>query len=568
MAKSTRLSHKGASGLANVVGSRYPVPQRLYDVYPWASSSPGKLPLTRKDTAMTHPGRLLNRWQQLPETEIRVLQAEKLRHYLREVVIPYSPHYRKMFHEHGLTAESIRTLDDLQLLPFTNKSDLIPSPEHPDRFREFIIAPDRETLAHRPATILRAVLHGRKTVERELSAEFRPVSMYFTTGRAADPLPFLLTQHDMDNLTSAGRRLLEICGARPDFRILNAFPFAPHLAFWFTHQAAIAYGVLAVSSGGGKVMGTEGNLRLIRKLNPDAVAGVPTFIYHLLQQAVEERVRCENLKRIVLGGEKTSDGLRRKLLELAGELGARNVDVLATYGFTEAKLAWAECPFPADQSPSGYHLYPDLGIIEIADPKTGAPVPNGQPGEIVFTPLEARGSVVLRYRTGDCTDGGLTYEPCPHCGRTLPRLVGKISRASEIREMNLDKLKGTLVDFNQLEHVLDDAPHIGAWQLELRKVADDPFNPDSIVLHVQKTDATTDQQVTRELRERFYSQTEIHPNQILFHTVAEMRQLQGVGQLIKEQKIVDHRPRVNDSAARVPTPPPVTGSKPDLEIRS
>ncbi len=369
--------------------------------------------------------------------------------------------------------------------------------------------------------------------------------MFFTTGRAAEPLPFLLTQHDLDNVTSAGRRLMEVCGARHEFRLLNAFPFAPHLAFWFTHYAGISFGVLNVSTGGGKVLGTEGNLRLIKKLNPDAIIGVPTFIYHLLQQAVDAKVRCEKLKRIVLGGEKTSDGLRRKLFDLAAGLGARDVDVLATYGFTESKLAWAECPFPHDQEPGGYHLYPDLAIIEIIDPKTGRAVPSGQPGEIVFTPLDARGTVVLRYRTGDFIDGGLVYEACPHCGRTLPRLVGNISRASEIKEMNLDKLKGTLVDFNLLEHVLDDAPHIGAWQLELRKRGDDPFNVDELVLHVTKTDDTPDPQIARELHERVYSQTEVHPNRVIFHSAAEMRQLQGVGVVIKEQKVVDHRPCAN-----------------------
>jgi phenylacetate-CoA ligase len=509
--------------------------------------------------------RLQNRWQQLPEAEIRILQAEKLRRYLREVVIPFSPHYRELFHEHGLTAESIRTPDDLQRLPFTEKTSLLPTPEKPERFKEFILTPDRETLRRRPATILRAVLHGRKQVERELAAEFRPVSMFFTTGRAAEPLAFLLTKHDLDNLASASRRLMEVCGAQPEFRMLNAFPFAPHLAFWFTHYAGVSSGVLTVSSGGGKVLGTEGNLRLMRKLNPDAIIGVPTFIYHLLQQAIEGKVRCENLKVIALGGEKTSEGLRRKLQDMAGELGARNVQVLSIYGFTEGKLAWAECPFPHGQESGGYHLYPDLAVIEIVDPKTGRTVPSGQPGEIVFTPLDARGTVVLRYRTGDYIDGGLTYEPCPHCGRTLPRLVGRISRASEIREMHLDKLKGTLVDFNQLEHVLDDAPHIGAWQLELLKADNDPFNPDQIVLHVQKTDAAADVQVTRELRERVYSQTEIHPNQIIFHTAAEMRQLQGVGVVMKEQKVVDHRPRVEDVAARSPVPLPTAAGRPELE---
>ncbi len=503
--------------------------------------------------------RLQNRWQQLPEAEIRRLQAEKLRQYLRTVVVPFSPHYRELFREQNLDADSIRTLDDLQRLPFTKKTDLLPTPEHPERFKEFILTPDAKVLARQPKTILRAVLHGRKAVEAELSAEFRPVSMFFTTGRSAEPLPFLLTRHDLGNLTSASRRLMEVCGARPEFRMLNAFPFAPHLAFWFTYYAGVSFGALTVSTGGGKVLGTEGNLRLMRKLNPDALIGVPTFIYHLLQQAAEEKVSCKNLKRIVLGGEKTSDGLRRKLRDMAAGLGARNVDVLATYGFTESKLAWAECPFPHDLEPGGYHLYPDLGIIEIVDPKTGRAVPSGQPGEIVFTPLEARGTVVLRYRTGDFIDGGLVYEPCPHCGRTLPRLVGKISRASEIKEMHLDKLKGTLVDFNQLEHVLDDAPHIGAWQLELRKAGNDPFDLDELVLHVSKTDSTADRQLDHELRERFYNEVELHPNQIVFHDAAEMRQLQGVGVVIKEQKVVDHRPRANGDA------PKVAAVKPRLE---
>ena len=504
--------------------------------------------------------RLQNCWQQLPETEIRRLQAEKLRLYLRTVVVPFSPHYRELFRERNLDAGNFRTLDDLRLLPFTKKSDLLPTLENPQRFKEFILAPDAKTLARQPKTILRAILHGRKKVEAELSAEFRPVSMFFTTGRAAEPLPFLLTRHDLDNLTSASRRLMEVCGAQPDFRMLNAFPFAPHLAFWFAHQCSISFGVLTVSSGGGKVLGTEGNLRLIKKLNPNAIIGVPTFIYHLLQQAAEGKIRCDNLKRIVLGGEKTSDGLRRKLRELASGLGARKVDVLATYGFTEAKLAWAECPFPHDLEPSGYHLYPDLGIIEIIDPKTGEIVPSNQPGEIVFTPLAARGTVVLRYRTGDFIDGGLTYERCPHCGRTLPRLVGKISRASEIREMNLDKLKGTLVDFNELEHVLDDAPHIGAWQLELKKAGDDPFDLDELVLHVSRTDSTSDAQLTRELNERFYSQTEVRPNKIIFHDAAEMRQLQGVGVVIKEQKVVDHRPRPDDGAPEIKMKPELAKS--------
>ena len=486
-----------------------------------------------------------SRWPQLAEAATRRMQAEKLRTFLRDVVLPFSPHYREVFRSRGLRAADFSSVEDLRRLPFTAKADLLPTSEKPARFKDYVIAPEPHELARRPRTILRALLHGREQVQKELGDEFRPIQIFFTTGRAAEPLPFCLTQHDLSRLAEAGRRMMEVCGARLDFRMINAFPFAPHLAFWLTHYAGTEFGALVTSTGGGKVMGTEGNLRLMRKLGPDAIIGVPTFIYHLLHQAADEGLRCENLKKIVLGGEKVSDGLRQKLRDLAGELGAPQVDVLATYGFTEAKMAFAECPHPHDQPASGYHLCPDLAIIEIVDPQTGEPVPPGGPGEIVFTPLDARGTVVLRYRTGDCIDGGLVYEPCPHCGRSTPRLVGKISRVSEIRAMNLDKLKGTLVDFNQLEHVLDDAPHIGAWQLELRKLHDDPHEVDEIVLHAQKSDSTDDDKLSLSLSERMFNHTEIHPNRILFHDGEEMRRLQGVGVVMKEQKVVDHRPPAN-----------------------
>ena len=107
--------------------------------------------------------------------------------------------------------------------------------------------------------------------------------------------------------------------------------------------------------------------------------------------------------------------------------------------------------------------------------------------------------------------------------------------------MRLDKIKGTLVDFNQLEHVLDDAEHVGAWQLELRKRNDDPLEVDELILHVHKTDSVRADKLIRDLNDRFVAKTEIHPNRIVFHDADEMRELQGVGVQLKEQKIVDNR---------------------------
>src|SRR5690606_21182218 len=106
---------------------------------------------------------------------------------------------------------------------------------------------------------------------------------------------------------------------------------------------------------------------------------------------------------------------RARLARLARELGAHDTHIISTYGFTEAKMAFPECP--AGTEASGFHLSPDLALVELIEPRTGRPVGPGEAGEIVFTPLDARGTVVLRYRTGDIAEGGLSWERCPYCGR-------------------------------------------------------------------------------------------------------------------------------------------------------
>lgn len=476
-------------------------------------------------------------WQSLDKRALEKAQLAKLRDYLSRTVLPFSAHYRELFEKNRVAVDSLRSRDDLRRIPFSAKSDLLVDP------KKFVLVPDKKILARRFDTIARALLRGRDAVTEHFEREFRPLILTSTTGRSSETVPFVYTQHDLDVLEIAGWRVMKICGARREMRMINMFPFAPHLAFWQTHYAGTAFGVFVVSSGGGKVLGTEGNLRLVKTITPDVIIGMPTFVYHVLNMALSEGIRCEQLCKIVLGGEKVPLGMRRKLSALARELGAKRVDVLPTYGFTEAKMAWPQCPCPDGAEPSGYHLNPDLGIFEVVDPATGEPVGENEPGELVWTPLEARGSVVLRYRTGDLIDGGLVFERCPHCGRNVPRLIGRISRTSEIRELRLDKLKGTLVDFNHLEHVLDNFERIGTWQLELRKANDDPLEIDEIILHVQKLDNTPDEQLNRMLNNRFVAETEIHPNRIVFHNEDEMRDLQGVGTALKEQRLVDHRPK-------------------------
>jgi phenylacetate-CoA ligase len=494
---------------------------------------------------------LSTHWDRLDRDTTRRLQGDKLHRYLRDCVLPFSGHYQAAFREQGLTADDFRSVDDLAKLAFTSKEDLLPTPDRPRRALDFALIPDAKVLSRRAPVVLQALLRGKARVKDELDREWRPTFMTATTGRSTESISFLYSQHDLKNLSIGAGRISEIGQLQREERMINMFPFAPHLAFWCMHYAGIERNTFALSTGGGKCMGSEGNIRAILKLKPQVLVAMPTFIYHVLQQALEEKVRMEGVRLIVLGGEKVPDGTRRKLSALCAELGSPGVKVMATYGFTEAKLAWTECLFTPGESPTGYHLYPDLGIIEVIDPETGLTVPDGQRGEIVWTPLDHRGTVVLRYRTGDFIENGITWEPCPCCGRRLPRLMGKISRVSDFRALRFQKIKGTIVDFNELEHALDDVNGLGAWQIELRKAHDDPLDLDEIVLHAVRMADAPEASIDRTLREVLQARFEIRPNKIIFHSADEIRALHQVGIALKEQKVVDHRPK---SAL----PPPMT----------
>ncbi len=494
---------------------------------------------------------LTRKWPSLDKETTLELQGRKLHAYLRDCVLPFSLHYQKIFAEHGLSASDFRAVNDLTKLPFTRKEDLLSTPEAPRKALDFVLKPDPAVLAKRPGVILRSLLRGRAHEKDRLEREWRPTFMTSTTGRSTEPVAFLYSQHDIRNLGIGSGRIADFGKRNSDDRMLNMFPFAPHLAFWYMYYSSIQNNIFALATGGGKVMGTEGNLRAIQKLRPTVLAAMPTFVYHVLTQAVEEKLRLEGIKTILLGGEKVADGTRRKLAELCVQLGSPGVQVVATYGFTEAKLAWGECPFPPGHQPTGYHTYPDMGIFEVIDPENGTVQPEGKGGEIVWTPLEARGTVVLRYRTGDFIEQGLTYEPCDCCGHRMPRLMGKISRVSDFRSLRFQKVKGTIIDFNELEHLLDDVRGVGSWQIELRKAHDDPLEIDEIVLHVSRTGDSTEAALTAAIANLMQAHFEIRPNRIDFHSEEEIRGLQKVGVSLKEQKLVDNRP----AARPAPFPP-------------
>ncbi len=480
----------------------------------------------------------------LPAVEQKRQQEKKLARFVQQYLYPFSPWYRALFDQHRIDPRCVRSFADLARLPLTAKPDFL---EESDRFRRFILRPDQNSIRSHWPLPLKAGLAARRLVRGEgavkdlLAREFRPLFMTFTTGTTDMPVPFVYTSRDLDNLRIAGARMVELFGIPEGEHLVNLFPYAPHLAFWQVVFGGFGAGVLILSTGGGKVLGTERTILSLLKMRPAVIIGVPGYVYHVLRQAREQGERLDFDKMIVLGANAVSRDYKLKVSGMMSEMGADNVKVLGTYGFTEARLAWGECPAPAGES-SGYHLYPDLGIFEVINPRTGEVLDEGESGELVYTSLDARGSAVLRYRTGDYVEGGITYAPCPHCGRTVPRVSSRISRLSDRKEVSVTKVKGTLVNFDNFRRVLSGFDGIEEWQVELSKKNDDPHEVDTLALYCALRPGEDEERLRERINRDLAQKIEVSANEIHFLPLNDLVKRLELESANKARRIIDRRP--------------------------
>lgn len=483
---------------------------------------------------------MVSRWTRvshLTPDEQRELQNEKLRSFMRHL-LPYHPFYRELFEKQGIDPRTIRTTDDLVKIPFTTKADIAPTEDDRGRPRRFILQPDEALIKkHAPKSTLVKLLLGkllRKDVTFMLEREFKPIHLHFTTGRSAMPTVFAYTHRDLLTLKESGMRMFETIGIPRSTVAVNGFPYSPHLAFWAAYHALENIGVTTLHTGGGKVMGTKKIVAAIESMKAQLVIFIPGYAYHVLREAVKQKKDFSSVKYIVFGGERVSQGLREKVRSMLEQLGAKNPQVFATYALTEGKTAWIQCA-----EDSGYHTYPDLEFFEIVDEK-GSRVPPGTPGEIVYTSLDWRGSVVLRYRTGDVCDGMETGR-CQRCSKTVPRIAGDIQRKTEMREFYLTKIKGELVNLNHFYPLLSARTDIEEWQVEIRKRNNDPYDIDEIVLTVApKADVRFDA-IKDDIAKAVYGDVGVGVI-VIEETLDVLLGKLGMETELKEKRIIDSRP--------------------------
>lgn len=485
-----------------------------------------------------------------PRKELKALQNDTLRRFITRRLYPFSPYYRQLFDKNKIRPDTIRTVEDLKRIPFTSKNSFLESAddESTEKTLAFCLQPNEEAIRkYLPKDELLKLaalnlLRGKEYVKATLEKEYKPIFLTATGGTTNRPISFLYSSYDIENLNIYGKRLLDLMGINQEKAAVNVFPYAPHLAFWQTVFGGIAADVFVLSTGGGKTLGTDGNIRAILKVKPQFLIGVPSYVYHILKTARAENISFGFLNRIVLGAGRVPTGFKLKICRLLNEMGSSGVRVTGTYGFTEARAAWAECSTEIDIS-SGYHTYPDKEVFEVIDPDTGEVKGEGEDGEIVYTSIDGRASCVVRYRTGDFVKGGIIYEPCPHCGRTVPRIASDIVRSSNIKNLQFSKIKGSLVNINDLEHLLDGMKEIDEWQIEIAKKDNDPYEVDEMVLYVSLSKDAAPENICCLLNEKTLSVTgDVSFNRINIVPRKEILHRIEIEAAVKAKKVVDKRP--------------------------
>ncbi|MBI2650165.1 AMP-binding protein [Candidatus Woesearchaeota archaeon] len=478
-------------------------------------------------------------WHQLqylkPE-KIKRLQDKLLRNFIRGQ-IPYHPFYHNLFKKNNISFSGIKTTDDLKKLPFTTKEDVAPTAKEPKKFLDFVLQPNEQLIRQYAAINKKIKIILNKN---QLYQEYKPTHIHFTTGRTANATPILYTAYDLQRLEESGRRMMQILNVSSSDIAINAFPYAPHLAFWQTFYATKGANLLSLHTGGGKILGTDRIIKSMESMKATCLAGMPGYLYHLIRTAKEQKNDLSSLNLIIFGGERVPSGLRDKIKEFLMSMGSKAPRILSTYAFTEGKCAWVEC-----KEESGYHLYPDFEFIEIVD-KNNERVNEGEKGEIVYTSLDWRGSVFLRYKTGDITEG-LYYEKCS-CGRALPRIGAAIERSSEYKEFKLAKIKGSFVNLNAFFPIMMAHKDIEEWQIEIRKKNNDPYEIDELIVYVAPRKNANFEKLRSDLKDRITAETEVTP-QIVKAELTELLKQLGMETELKERRIVDKRQNMRTKLA-------------------
>jgi phenylacetate-CoA ligase len=348
--------------------------------------------------------------------ELRALQLERLKSTLAHAYAN-SPHYAKAFDAAGVTPDDLTTLADLARFPFTTKADLRAT--YP--FGMFAVPQEQVSRIHA------------------------------SSGTTGKPTVVGYTKRDIETWASLVARSIHAAGGRPGMKAQISYGYGLFTGGLGAHYGAEALGCTVIPMSGGQ---TEKQVQLICDFKPDIIMVTPSYMLAILdefgRQGLDPR-KC-SLKFGIFGAEPWTNAMRSEIEH------AFNMDATDIYGLSEVigPGVAQECVETKD----GLHVWEDHFYPEIIGPETGAVLPDGEKGELVFTSLTKQAFPIVRYRTRDLT------RLLPGTARPGMRRMEKVTGRSD----DMIILRGVNVFPTQIEEALLATDWCGGhFQIELTR---------------------------------------------------------------------------------------------------
>ena len=345
----------------------------------------------------------------MPVEEVKKLQLAKLKKAV-EYAYNNSKFYKNMFDKNGLKPSDIQTLDDIRKIPFTVKTDLR------DNYPYGLNAVPLEDIAR----------------------------IHASSGTSGKPTVVTYTKNDLEMWSECMARLITMAGVTKKDVVQISFGYGLFTGALGLHQGMEKVGATVIPASSGN---TERQIMLLKDLGATVLVATPSYALYIAEMIEKMGLDINDFKlRVGLFGSEASS------VEMHNEL-ERRLHVLSTdnYGLSEiiGPGVAGECTYK-----QGLHVNEDYFFVEILNPETFEPVPDGEYGELVITALSKEAMPILRYRTKDITR--IIPGTCP-CGRTMRRLDKFQGRTDDMLV-----IRGVNVFPSQIEGVLMDIPEVGS----------------------------------------------------------------------------------------------------------
>ena len=374
-------------------------------------------------------------FETLPREAIEALQLKRLQQTVERVNATV-PFYKETFRQAGIVPGVIKSLEDLQRLPFTLKQDMR------DNYPYGLFAVPLEQI----------------------------VRIHASSGTTGKPTVVGYTRRDIDTWSELMARSFVAAGAHKGDVIHNAYGYGLFTGGLGAHYGAEKLGASVIPMSGGN---SKKQLMIMQDFGSTVLTCTPSYSLFLAEIAAEEGIDIRDLKlRVgIFGAEPWTESIRR---EIEAKLNIKAIDI---YGLSE--ILGPGVGIECIEAQHGLHIWEDHFIPEIINPDTGEVLPHGEQGELVITTITKEGIPMIRYRTRDITR--LIAEPCV-CGRThirLARMSGRTDDMLIIRGVNIfpSQIESVLVNIEGVE------PH---YQL----LVDREENLDTLEIQVEVNEKT------------------------------------------------------------------------------